>query len=112
MIEEQPTGREMAQEMARFLNLGGTVPSLENGMRTEWEVLGDTGSLRNDIDLTGEGVPEVIAAYVAPDDGGTLLVLGCADGQYAPRYQAITGGSAPGMAPMTVAYEVCRLSGV
>jgi hypothetical protein len=95
-LDETPaTGREMALEMARFLNLGGTLPALDNALRSVWDVLGDTGSLRNDIDLTGEGVPEIIAAYSAPDDGGTLLVLGCADGQYTPRYQAITGGSAP-----------------
>ncbi len=95
-LDETPaTGREMAQEMARFLTLGGTVPALDNGLRTEWEVMGDTGIVRNDLDLTGEGTPEVIIAYSAPDDGGTLLILGCAGGQYTPRYQAITSGSIP-----------------
>jgi hypothetical protein len=95
-LDETPaTGRAMAQEMARFLNLGGTAPALENGLRNEWGVLGDSGLVRNDLDLTGEGTPEVIVAYNAPDDGGTLLILGCTDGQYAPRYQAITGGDIP-----------------
>lgn len=95
-LDETPaTGREMAQEMVRFLNLGGTAPALENGLRDEWDVLGDTGLVRNDIDLTGEGTPEVIVAFNAPDDGGTLLILGCTDGQYTPRYQAITSGDIP-----------------
>jgi hypothetical protein len=95
-LDETPaTGREMALEMVRFLNLGGTLPALDNGLRNEREVMGDTGLVRNDLDLTGEGTPEVLIAFDAPDDGGTLLVIGCTDGQYTMRYQAIASGGIP-----------------
>jgi hypothetical protein len=93
--EPPTTGREMASEITRFISEGGTAPALANLLGNEWDVLGDAGLVRNDLDLTGEGVPEVIVSYRAPGDDGTLLILGCTAGQYMTRYQAITGGSAP-----------------
>ena len=95
LSEKPASGHDMTQEITRFLSDGGTVPALELGLRNDWDVLGDTGFIRNDLDLTGEGTPEVIVSYNAPDDGGRLLILGCANGEYVSRYQAITGGSVP-----------------
>ncbi|MBZ0286801.1 MAG: hypothetical protein K8I30_04245, partial [Anaerolineae bacterium] len=73
---------------------GGTAPGLTEGLR-DWGLLGDAGVVRNDVDFTGGGQADVAVTYNAPDDGGTLLVLGCVNGLYAPLYQAITGGDTP-----------------
>ncbi len=51
--------------------------------------------MRGDVDLTGEGTPEVIVTYTTPDEGGVLLIDGCIDGRYLTRYQAALGGATP-----------------
>ncbi len=89
------TGREMSAEMARFLADGGAPATLESRLRSDWGVLGDTGFVRADLDLTGEGTPDVMVSFNAPDDGGTLLILGCADGRYRIQYQGGLGGGLP-----------------
>src|SRR5262249_40582244 len=89
------TGREMSAEIARFLSDGGAPVTLETRLRSDWGVLGDAGFVRADLDLTGEGTPDVIVSFNAPDDGGTLLILGCADGRYRIHYQGVIGGSVP-----------------
>jgi hypothetical protein len=40
-------------------------------------------------------VPEVLLTYTTPDDGGALLILGCADGRYVSDYRYSAGGSVP-----------------
>lgn len=89
------TGREMSSEIARFLADGGAPATLETRLRSDWGVLGDTGFVRAYLDLTGEGTPDVIISFNTPDDGGTLLILGCADGRYRIHYQGGLGGSIP-----------------
>ncbi|MBZ0282286.1 MAG: hypothetical protein K8L97_16210 [Anaerolineae bacterium] len=89
------TGREMSADITRFLAEGGTAAALDQGLRAEWDVLGETGLVRGEVDFTGEGVPEVVVSYATPDDGGTLLIFGCLNGLYMPLYQSITGGPAP-----------------
>jgi len=89
------TGREMSAEMANFLATGGTPATLETRLRSEWGVLGDSGFVRADLDVTGEGTPDVMVSFNAPDDGGTLLILGCSDGRYRIHYQGGLGGSVP-----------------
>jgi hypothetical protein len=64
-------------------------------LRQRWNVLGDQGIVRGDIDLTGEGAPEVVMTYNTPDEGGVLLIDGCIDGRYLTRYQAALGGAIP-----------------
>lgn len=87
----------MSAEIARFLSDGGAPATLETRLRSDWGVLGDTGFVRSDLDLTGEGTPDVIIGFNAPDDGGTLLILGCADSRYRIHYQGGFGGSIPQM---------------
>lgn len=89
------TGREMSAAIVTFLSAGGSAAALDQALRNEWGALGDTGSVRGDIDFTGEGAPEVIASYAAPDEGGTLIILSCINGLYAPLYQSNTGSAAP-----------------
>ncbi len=90
-----PNGRAVREEIERFLSAGGPLPTLENGMRLVWRVLPDDGFIRNDVDLTNDGSVEIMMAYAVPDDGGTLLIMGCENGAYSVRYQALTGGGTP-----------------
>ncbi len=88
------TGREISTAITNFLSNGGSAGALADGVRA-WGLLGDTGVIRADVDFTGGDVPDVLITYLAPDDGGTLLVLGCVNGIYSPLYQAITGDETP-----------------
>jgi hypothetical protein len=92
--ETAPIGRAVEGEIANFLSDGGTAEQLIAGMR-DWGLIGDQGVLRQDVDFTGGGEPDIVLTYDAPDDGGTLLILACINGLYAPLYQAITGGDVP-----------------
>lgn len=86
-------GREMADEVARFLSAGGSAAALESGLRDDWGVLGAAGVVRAEFDLNGGGTPDVVVTYTIPGAGGALLVLGCAAGRYIPFYSAETGST-------------------
>lgn len=92
-----PSAAQIDDALARYLNAGGNADNLTVFMRQNWDALGETGFARGDLDLTGEGTPEIIVSYRAPDAGGTLLVFGCIDGRYLARYEAALGGDAPEM---------------
>jgi hypothetical protein len=83
------TGRAVLDEIVRYLSAGGTAVGLEAGLRDEWEMLGESGFVRADLDLTGEEVPEIIVGYTSPEETGNLLILACANGTFSSRYQAI-----------------------
>lgn len=85
-------GREMADEIARFLSAGGSPQALENALRENWGVLGETGTVRANLDFTGGDAADVIAAYSVPGAGGSLVVFGCAAGRYIKLYEADTAG--------------------
>ncbi len=87
--------RLMDDAIATFLSDGGTAANLEIALRDRWNALGGLGVVRGDVDLTGEGTPEVIVTYTTPDEGGVLLIDGCIDGRYLTRYQAALGGATP-----------------
>lgn len=87
--------REINDTLIRFLNEGGTVQAMEITLRETWGILRDDDLLRGDLDLTGEGTPEIVLSYAAPDDGGALVIVGCADGRYLVRYELVTGGTTP-----------------
>src|SRR5690606_20479349 len=86
-------GREMADEVARFLSAGGSAAALESGMRDDWGVLGETGVVRAEFDLNGGGASDVVVTYTIPGTGGALLVLGCAAGRYIPFYSMETSST-------------------
>lgn len=95
LLDEQPlTNSAIINELERYLSAGGAVAGLTDRLRSEWAVFGDESDLRMDVDLTGEGVPEVIISYLSPDEGGVLAIFGCANGRYSARYQ-FTNGEAP-----------------
>ncbi|MBC7814842.1 MAG: hypothetical protein H7175_27035 [Burkholderiales bacterium] len=90
----RPAAQDISTAIEQFLSEGGTVNALTMGLTDSWLVIGETGFVQSDADLTGEGSPDILVSYSA-DEGGTLLVIGCVDGVYQTRYQAITGGDAP-----------------
>jgi hypothetical protein len=89
------TGTEMNAEMIRFLSAGGSLAALEDGLRKGWNLLDDKSIIGSSTDFIGGGSGQILLTYFAPDDGGTLLILGCADGRYYNLYQAVTGGTTP-----------------
>ncbi len=95
-LPPQPaTGGEIAADLTSFLSAGGSPAALGDALHTNWKIFGDTGSIRGDVDLTGEGTPDVVITYNAPDDGGTILILTCTNGIYTPAFQETPGGTAP-----------------
>ncbi|MBN8637250.1 MAG: hypothetical protein J0M07_18130 [Anaerolineae bacterium] len=89
------TAARIDDVIALYLNNGGNADNLTVYLRENWNVLGETGFARGNLDLTGEGTPEIVVSYRAPDVGGSLLVFGCIDGRYLTRYEVTTGGDAP-----------------
>jgi len=98
LLPAPATGREMVSDIDTFLSAGGAPLTLETDLRDHWNVLGDSGSVRADLDLTGEGAPEVVASLNTPDEGGMLVIFTCSDSRYVMRYQYTTDGDAPRLA--------------
>ncbi|MEZ4670197.1 MAG: hypothetical protein R3E39_20010 [Anaerolineae bacterium] len=94
-LPERPaSGRGIQEAITSYLNSGGSSLTLSEGLQN-WAIFGDSGQVRADVDFTGEGTADVVLSYAAPDEGGSLLILGCVAGQYQSLYQSITGGTAP-----------------
>lgn len=86
---------EATQAIVRFLQEGGTLSDLRRNLQTGWFALGEGGALRDDIDLTGEGTPEIVLSYSASNNVGMVLVIGCADGLYRVLYQVQSDRAQP-----------------
>ncbi|MBZ0296832.1 MAG: hypothetical protein K8L99_30000, partial [Anaerolineae bacterium] len=87
--------REMVVAIDGFLTAGGSPVALQAGLRDEWSALGEGELVRADLDLTGEGEPDVLVTFHHPDEGGTLLILGCSNGHYLTHYQFIDSDGPP-----------------
>jgi hypothetical protein len=89
-FEDTPpvNGLIVVEEITRYLTAGGDIGTLETALREDWEIIGEAGFFRSDIDLTGEGSPEVIISYTVPEAAGSLLIAGCAQGAYEALFQA------------------------
>jgi hypothetical protein len=97
-LDSKPDSRVGAIDtIQRFLNSGGSPERLREGMIADWEAFGETGTgyLRDDVDLTGEGTPELVIGYIAPGDVGTLLIFGCQAGRYQQLFETIADGIEP-----------------
>jgi hypothetical protein len=82
------SGQAVADAISAYLSEGGPLNGLESGLR-EWGLINASeagGFVRADLDLTGEGSPEVVVSLITPDAGGALLIFGCVDGQILTRY--------------------------
>jgi hypothetical protein len=88
-MEDTPpqTPSIVVEEIVRYLTVGGETTRLEETLSDKWKVVGEGSLFRADIDLTGEGTPEIIMTYVPPNGNGTLLIIGCIDGIYSALYQ-------------------------
>ncbi len=87
-------GLSLANGIPAYLNAGGTVGGLRNGLLAT-DLLPESGTVTTAHDLTGEGAPEVLVALVDPVQGGTLLLLTCENGRYVTRYQSALGDGPP-----------------
>jgi hypothetical protein len=93
--EAAPTnGLALRTAIINYLTQGGAPLALADQLRL-WGVIGEQGAVEVNTDFTGAGQADVILSYAAPDEGGTLLIAGCANGTYTIRYQTSTGGAAP-----------------
>lgn len=98
LIDVVPTSASgMQGAIETFLATGGTAVALDRDLREKWNVLGGSGFVRADLDLSGEGVAEVIVSLTTPDGGGTLMIFGCRDSRYTSLYRESLGGDAPAL---------------
>lgn len=88
------SGRTLLNGITIFLGAGGSPQIMEAELR-DAALFDDDSLIRNNYDLTGEGVPELIIALNDPDQGGVLLIYVCESQRYAPRYQMVVGDTAP-----------------
>ncbi len=86
-LAPKPTNPDEAHRaIADYLQAGGTLTGLQRALRNEWNAIPTSGYWREEVDLTGEGTPELVIGYTAPPKVGALLVLGCYEGVYQIRY--------------------------
>lgn len=86
-----PFYRDYATILADFLTVGGTAARLESALR-EWDAMPGGSSVQS-LDLTGDGVEEVVVPIVQPYDltevlSGDVLIFMCDAGAYEVAYQA------------------------
>lgn len=103
---------DYATAIQRYLSAGGDVVTLESTLAS-WSALPDAPEQVVVADLTGDGVPEVIAALRYIGDGvfpsGDLLILACEAGGYILQYQE--GYEPQGMAVRLLQVSDANLDG-
>jgi hypothetical protein len=85
----------VTEEIIRYLNAGGDAQTLGRVLREDWGLIGEEGSYRSDLDLTGENTPEILVSFTTPEGGSALLIAGCREGLYQPFYQVQANGPQP-----------------
>lgn len=91
---ERPPAALLDSTLIQFLDDGGTLVAVETTLRA-WGMIGDDfGGTRGDLDLTGEGTPEILLRFAA-DGEGVLLIAGCLEGRVIDRYRAALTERAP-----------------
>jgi len=95
-LPRRPTTLDEAKgAVLRFLQEGGGLTALREGIRVRWQMFGQEGYALDTVDLTGEGVPEIVLGWSAPGRVGVLHVIGCRDGLYEFLYEFFSGGTEP-----------------
>lgn len=88
-LEELPRGSNaIANEIARYLSAGGNLTQLEETLRDRWQILPIDGFVRDDVDVTAEGTPDILIS-LSLEEGGFLLVVGCQDRAYRVLHQLV-----------------------
>lgn len=111
LLNRLPQGADgIVAEIERYLTSGGDPLVLEDTLENEWGILGENGYIRADLDLTGEGQPDVLIGFtlaapdgqstaappVTPPSGeGLLLILGCSGRRYTTLYRARSEDGTP-----------------
>jgi hypothetical protein len=88
------SGRSIANGIVAFLNEGGPPDALREGL-TAADLLGETGTVADEYDFTGEQVPELLITFTDPGEGGVIVLLTCENRRYVARYRAALGDIAP-----------------
>ena len=85
------THAESLQAIVSFLSNGGNLDSLEFTLQNRWRFFGEekTNGYVRTVDLTEEGIPEILVGYTNPEGQGVFLMLGCVDRQYTIRMQEV-----------------------
>jgi len=95
-LEPLPSSRAgISLEIERFLSQGGTSDELERQMLANWDIFSDLGYYRDNVDLTGEGEPEIVVGFTTPEGVGTLAIFGCFQGRYIERYLITSDDDTP-----------------
>lgn len=90
-LTSNPAG-DLSNSITQFLSSGGQPDPL----RADLQLIDPNAFVRADVDLTGEGVAEIMVGYRLPtENSATLLVFVCEGGQYTQKYSARLGDSAP-----------------
>lgn len=76
-----------ADAILEYISAGGSIIGLETALRDDWGVFGETGFIRNDVDLTGGGQPDLIISYT-DEESAKLLIYGCDSRRYVEIYRA------------------------
>ncbi len=96
------SAQAVADAISAWLSAGGSLEGLEAGLRDRWGLTnaGEAGGfVRADLDLTGEGSPEIIVSLITPDAGGALLIFACEDGRILTRYAGLPDDGLRGEPP-------------
>lgn len=96
------SAQAVAEAISAFLSAGGSAEALQTGLRDRWGLINDSeagGFVRADLDLTGEGTPEVIVSLITPEAGGALLIFACVDGRVLARYVGLPDDGLRGEPP-------------
>ena len=96
------SAQAVAEAISVYLSAGGSLNGLESGLRDRWGMINASeagGFVRSDLDLTGEGTPEVLVSLITPDAGGALLIFSCVDRQILTRYAGLPDDGLRGEPP-------------
>ncbi len=96
------SAQAVAEAIGAFLSAGGSADGLQSGLRDRWGLINDSeagGFVRSDLDLTGEGTPEIIVSLITPDAGGALLIFACVDERITARYVGLPDDGLRGEPP-------------
>lgn len=96
------SAQAVADAISTYLTAGGSLDLLESGLRDRWGLINASeagGFVRSDLDLTGEGSPEVLVSLITPDAGGALLIFSCVDRRILTRYAGLPDDGLRGEPP-------------
>ncbi|MFN8377785.1 MAG: hypothetical protein U0452_03865 [Anaerolineae bacterium] len=96
------SAQTVADTISTYLSAGGSLNGMESGLRDRWGMINASesgGFVRSDLDLTGEGSPEVLVSLITPDAGGALLIFSCMDRRILTRYVGLPDDGLRGEPP-------------